>query len=229
MDHGKNLKFGCIFLGVLVGGFVYFLFYDLVGAAQSLLLAIGGFGFCVLLGFFMEKLYSVPDSLKNAGVIAMEKLAIHKEGLQGVGQVFCDVCVREKDVYIIAGELKFSLPYEKIYSAVFSQSFENIQTMKTDIKNKGKLGKVIVGGVLLGPTGAFLGAVSGSKSKAKSTIENKKVVDKSYLAINYLKDDELSTIVFESRQFSQFELLQNEINSRLPINKNVNANGEIEL
>lgn len=229
MDKGKQIKKTCYVLGIVAGVITFLVLLMLGEVAIGIIGTILMIGVCAIIGEFYEQL-GVSDELKNKGVIMSENHAIHKEGLQGVGQVFCKVCIRENDVYIVAPNLEFSVAYDKIFNAISTQNYETIQTMKTKIKNKGTLGKALVGGALLGVPGAIIGAAGSSTGKATTTVNNKQVVGKSYLAINYTnKEGNMSTIVFESGGYNQFITLENEINTRLPIKGDVNADGTIEL
>ena len=68
-----------------------------------------------------------------------------------------------------------------------------LETTKTEIKTKSKsvLGRAMMGGILLGPAGALVGGISGTKDKVEEEIEF-------LLIINYLDlNSDKKVIVFE--------------------------------
>ena len=82
---------------------------------------------------------------------------------------------------------KVYLDYSKICGADF--------VSEKEVKEKGKsvLGRAAVGGLLLGPLGAVVGAVSGTGAKTKQEL-------KLYFVINYkseLPDGEIKALIFE--------------------------------
>lgn len=230
MNQGKNIRVFSVVMSVIGACAIYFIAAAMDMASMGLLFAVLIIAFGILIGNGMNKIYGVSDDLKKEGVLVSENNAFHKEGLPGVGNENCKVCIRENDVYIVTKSLKFSLPYDKIVSSVFSQDYETIQTMQTNIKNKGTAGKMIVGGALFGVPGAIIGATSGSKSTSKTTVNNSKVASKNYLAINfYDKNNEINTAVFESAPFGNFASIEKEINSKVVVENNINENSLIEL
>ena len=58
------------------------------------------------------------------------------------------------------------------------ERYERTELVPTEITNKkSPVGRAVVGGLLLGPTGAVVGAASGLGGKAKVTVEERKVAD----------------------------------------------------
>lgn len=197
-----------------------------LGAGANAVIAIIYMGICY---FIIKPIYSAKKEgdklVEETNSLFMEN-AMHKEGLQGVGYEKCSILIRDENILIKTNNNDFSIKYDKIFNAISTNEFEIVQQYKTEIRNKGTMGKAALGALLLGPTGAIIGAAGSSKSTATTQTINNHELRAKYLVISYKKGDDIACISFEGVGYSNFERLQDEINKRIPKDEN---EGPIEL
>ncbi len=110
---------------------------------------------------------------------------IEKKGYDLIKEVSFD------DEYLVIKE-KFNKK-SPVIKLKLDRITELLETTDTEIKTKSKsvLGRAMIGGVFLGPTGAVIGGLSGTKDKIKEEI-------KFLLIINYLdSNSEVQALIFE--------------------------------
>lgn len=218
MNGGKDInKFSVIF-SIVVSVICIWLFATMDMLWGGVLIAIVVIPFGNFLGKFMASPYKLPESLKNKDVLFHANNVRHEDGLKGIGPIDCTICIREEDVLIKAGKVEFLLDYSKILGANYSTDYKTVQDYSTITKNKGTAGKALVGGALMGATGAIIGASTGSKSTSETKAYDRVVADKSYLSITYYNsENNIATIVFSGGLMFELKELEMEINKRIGV------------
>lgn len=89
---------------------------------------------------------------------------------------------------------------------------EEINKMAVN-KNGNIIGRGILGGLILGPVGAFLGATSAIGSKQEIIVDNDKT---NFIIINYSGDTENYAINFKYKSSNNLETFVNNVNTLLP-------------
>lgn len=149
----------------------------------------------------------------NDNILNLTCPLIYLEGIPSLlSKTLCTISVQEDKLIIEATNSKqrIELEYSKIINC---QQIANTETIQ---KNKSVIKRGIAGGILLGPTGAIVGGLSGVGSKEKTQLFY-------YLFITYksLTSSETQTLKFQSMNYNNSKKIVEYINDKIPKDNNI--------
>ena len=145
--------------------------------------------FVVLLGFLIFTLV-VQKDMKNKGILASITLTNYM-GLEIPNGLY-KINAYENRFEFVHDKRRSVLPYERVENIAMTTDVERL------IKNKGVVGRSIVGGAIGGATGAIVGGMTG-QNKTKNQLWP-------YIVITYKdKDGKMADIIFKGSRISEME------------------------
>jgi len=152
--------------------------------------------FLAILTFGISRMV-ISSKKKRRFDARMHEVGFHRAGLPQVPEnAMVDVLLGRDALLIQHKGQTLALNASRIRAATFMT--------KTDLQRAGKsvIGRGVVGGVLLGPLGAIVGAASGVGDKKKAG---------NYLVVNYEMNGEIQVIIFDFPRPGQAKTLAREL------------------